>query len=322
MSTPNRKLYHCPYAGCNQTSTRRWNMQIHIKRRHNDGSWSVTAGNQPSFSLNQRGASEQSSQYMYGPPYRLNTTADEGKSAKSMLDKNLETLLRIIEIKRLSIESERTFTANSVVSENAKFLMIQMFSNFFPDNRRMSTKKEIFPTGYRISFCDACLLGCKLEPVFYPIEFEWATKLKHQCDTKNLFAVQNKEQSLEKKRNIKGFLEDYLSKVVLSRIGQGNAYLKAVMLSGDAFSEERRRNLKIPADRSLIEECDCIKIDLPCDRESMDNYWFCRTIREVDKKSVKISQNELAEFISVAKSTFGVFVDIVRKDYFLIYLLF
>jgi hypothetical protein len=28
------KLYHCPYFGCNQTSSRQWNLDIHIKRKH------------------------------------------------------------------------------------------------------------------------------------------------------------------------------------------------------------------------------------------------------------------------------------------------
>jgi hypothetical protein len=31
---PSGKLYHCPYFGCNQTSRRQWNLDIHIKRKH------------------------------------------------------------------------------------------------------------------------------------------------------------------------------------------------------------------------------------------------------------------------------------------------
>jgi hypothetical protein len=31
---PSGKLYHCPYFGCKQTSSRQWNLDIHIKRKH------------------------------------------------------------------------------------------------------------------------------------------------------------------------------------------------------------------------------------------------------------------------------------------------
>jgi hypothetical protein len=94
---PNRSLYHCPHLGCNQTSTRRWNMQVHIKRRHKDGHWSVPTSKQPSFSPNQKVAAETSSQYMYGPPYRLNTSVDEGKNTE---DKNLETFRMFHDFRR------------------------------------------------------------------------------------------------------------------------------------------------------------------------------------------------------------------------------
>src|ERR671918_251229 len=114
---PNRSLYHCPHVGCNQTSTRRWNMQIHIKRRHKDGRWSVPTGNQPSFSPSQSEAAETASQYMYGPPYRLNTSVVEGKNTEAILDKILETFRRNIEFRRLLNESGRNLAADSGVSE-------------------------------------------------------------------------------------------------------------------------------------------------------------------------------------------------------------
>jgi hypothetical protein len=267
---PNRSLYHCPYPGCNQTSTRRWNMGIHIKRRHKDGRQSIPTDKQPSFSSNQREAAEASNHYMYGPTYRLNTSVDEGKNAESMLDKNLETFRKFLE---LSNESARNSAAGSMVSEIAKSLMIQMFSNLPQGKRNKSTKKEILATGYRTTHCDKCLSG-SIEPVFNPIVVEGVTKLVHNCKNENL-------------------------------------------LDGRV-----RKKLKVPVNKSLIEERDSIKINLPCDRDRPDHFWFCRAIREVGKNNgiIKINQKELVEFLRIAKSTFGVFTDIVRKDYFLIYL--
>jgi hypothetical protein len=159
-------------------------------------------------------------------------------------------------------------------------------------------------------------------PVFYPIEVEGAIKLVHNCNDENLFAGQTEDEILRIKRQAKDLLGDRLKKAVTSRIGQRDASLKAVKLSRQAFSEDVRKKLKLPANRSLIEERDSIKINLPCDRESMGYYWFCRAIREAGKNNsiIKISQNELIEFLGIAKSTYGVFADIVRKDYFLIYL--
>jgi hypothetical protein len=295
-------------------------MQVHIKRRHKDGHWSVPTG-KPSFSPNQKEAAETSSQYMYGPPYRLNTSADEGKNTETSLDKNLENFRKFHDFRRLLDESGRNLTADSWISEIFKLLMIQIFSNLHQGKLNVPTRKVKLLTGYQVSFCDKCLLG-SFRPVFYPIEVEGATKLVHNCKDENFFADQTEEEFKRIKRQAKDLLGERLLKAVTSRIGQGDARLKAVKLSQQAFSEDVRKKLKLPASRSLIEERDSIKVNLPCDREGMDYYWFCRAIREAGKNnsSTKISKNELIEFLRIAKSTYGVFADIVRKDYFLIYL--
>jgi hypothetical protein len=201
-----------------------------------------------------------------------------------------------------------------------------MASNSFQGKRGMPSKKETLPTGYRISFCDTCLLGSKLIPVFYPIEVEGITKPDHKCNPKDLFVAKNEEKTEEKKHQLKVLLRDMLLNVVRSRTGQREAYLNAVILSQHACSEEVRRKLKLPANRHLIEEKDCIKINSSCDEESRD-HWFCRAIRECAKvniNSIKITQNELTEFLSIARSTFGVFrvdsCDSMRAQHLLIYL--
>jgi hypothetical protein len=55
------------------------------------------------------------------------------------------------------------------------------------------------------------------------------------------------------------------------------------------------------------------------------NRWFCRTINAYYKNStVKITRNELTEFLKIAKATFGLFEfsrgDPAEKHYYLIYL--
>jgi hypothetical protein len=219
------------------------------------------------------------------------------------------------------VKEENRSAAGSLVSETAKSLLIQMISNLFQGKRSTSTRKEIPATGYRTTHCDKCLWG-SFESVFNPILVEGVTKLIHNCKNENLLDGQNKEDILRIKNEGKAQLENQLSKAVISRIGQRAACLKAVKLSRQAFSEEVRKKLKVPVNRSLIEERDSIKINLPCDRDSADHFWFCRAIREVGKNNgiIKINQKELVEFLRIAKSTFGVFTDIVRKDYFLIYL--
>jgi hypothetical protein len=261
---------------------------------------------------------------MYETPHRLNTSADEIKRHEIFPDKFMENIRRLNEVSRLINESTRNLSADSIFNEIAKSLLIQTASNLFQGNRSTPSKKETLPTGSQISFCDTCLSGCNLRPVFYPIESVGATKLDHQCDPKNLYVGQNEEEILEMKCQVKDMLGDSLSKLVSSRIGQRDAYLKAMELSQHTFSEETRRNLKLPANRFLIEERDCIKINPFHDMESMD-HWFCRTIRECGKNNnVRITQNELKEFLSIARSTFGVFrVDTsgpTKKHYLLIYL--
>ena len=138
----------------------------------------------------------------------------------------------------------------------------------------MTPKKEILPTGYQISFCDTCLSGCNLRPVLYPIEFEAVAKLVHKCNPKNLFSGQNGEEILKKKRQLKDFLGNRLSEVTASRIGQKEAYLKGAKLSLHAFSEETRIRWRLPPNRSLIEERDCIKINSSRDTQNIDNTDF------------------------------------------------
>lgn len=304
-------------------------MYTHIRRKHN-GRHPESApkvgrsraasddGVQPPSSMNHGEATEPSN-YMHEVPCCLNTFASEVKKTETILDQFLENISRINEASRLLNESRQN-SADSSFNEIAKSLMVQMACNSFQGKHSMSPKKVMLPTGYQISLCDTCLSGCNLGPVFYPIEVEGVTKLNHKCDPKNSLVGKTEEEILGMKLQ----LQVFLSKVVSSRVGHRDAYLKILKLSQNAFSKERQSTLKLPANRSIIEEKDCIEINPSCDGEHM-NHWFCRAIKECDKNSnIKINRKELAEFLRIAKSTFGVFrigmSDPVRKNYLLMYL--
>lgn len=295
--------------------------------------WSIPSSQQPSFYLDYMGS------HAYKTTHHPNLSTDEIKKTEILQDTMLEGLRKISEMNRLTNEFVRNSTPQSILNEATKLFMIQMVPDLFQGTRTMPTtngltmpaKKEILPSGYRISLCDTCLLGCEFRPAIYPIDFEALTKLLHECDSKKLFVGQNQNEVeiLEKKRQVKASLGDMLSQIVRFRIGRGDAYLKARKLSQNAFgelSEETQSKwAKLPPNRSRIEERDCIKFNPSKDTANAD-HWFYRTIREHGKDSnVKVTQSELTEFLRIANATFGVFQvntnDPAKKCYFLIYLM-
>lgn len=254
--------------------------------------------------------------------YRPSTSADETKNTEAIMDNYLEKIRRFNEASRLMKEFTQYSTGESNLNEITKLLLFQTFSSFFQggrNSRRMPTKQAILPIGYQILLCDTCRSGCKLRPVLYPIEIEALSKLAHECNPNNLFTGE------EEKRQIKVLLGDYLSKAVSYSIGHRDTYLKARKLSQHIFSNETREKWKLVFRRPLIEERDCVEINPLCDLENND-HWFCRIIRECDNdNNIKITQSELAEFLRIARSTFGVFQfgtrDPAKKQYLLIYLI-
>jgi hypothetical protein len=179
--------------------------------------------------------------------------------------------------------------------------------------------------GYCISICDRCFSGCELQGVFNPIEFECLTKPTHECDPTSREQRESLKDVPDIKSKILVKLMNELTGIVLSRIGQEGIYLKILEVP-QIFTEERRKSvkLKLPTNRVLIEEKDCIDIDLSAKDKTKD-HWSHRIIKDYgDIVKTKITQNELKEFLSITKPTFGVFRFSVRnhalKCYLLIYL--
>lgn len=115
----NQRLYHCPYTGCSQTSTRRWNMNIHIMRKHGGrhaevapktGSWSVPNSQLPSFSPNYR------EPHAYEIPHHPNTFTDFIEKTEILQDEFLESFRKFNEANRLMNEFALNSTPESSLS--------------------------------------------------------------------------------------------------------------------------------------------------------------------------------------------------------------
>ncbi|MGB7883665.1 MAG: hypothetical protein WBL44_13120 [Nitrososphaeraceae archaeon] len=163
-------------------------MQIHIKRKHNDRFIELTSkiqhrsapnDKQPSFSPNHKGL------HINDTFTHTNPIEDVTKQTETILDTFKEKIRRINEINHSINEFNRNFAVDSNNNQIANSFLIQTF-NSFSHKQSVPAKKETLPTGYRISYCDTCLPGCSLKPVFYPIEFEAQIKTDHKCDIKNL----------------------------------------------------------------------------------------------------------------------------------------
>jgi hypothetical protein len=327
------KLYHCPYFGCNQTSSRRWNMDIHIKRKHDAESPASThitdsrSGFQGPEPARYYREGIRPGGYSYNHYHLPNSHGADPPPRKEQTaqDRLMATISEINEYMRLMNES-RELSMRVSGSYIPQLLMASTTFNSFQNKHNMHTRKVMLPTGYYVSFCDSCLTGCKLGPVFNPIELEVATRLTHKCNHKDSFLDLSAEEISNIRSQIQVKLMDVLTKVVDYRIGQGEAYLKLKVLPSRLFSEEWRRTLKLPPDRSLIEEKDCIEID-PFSKEIYETQWFSRAIKGIGSSNKpKITRNELNHFLSLARSTFRVF-KIKESDpeiiyYFLMYVAF
>lgn len=244
---------------------------------------------------------------------RLMATISEINESMSLMNESREHLMRL---------------SDSQIPQIPQSLFMGLMAfNSLQSKHNVHSKKVRLPTGYQVAFCDRCFSGCEFRSVYYPIEFEGMTKLIHKCNPKKSFLDQSAEDISRIKSQIQVKLMDYLTKEVNFRIGQGEAYLKfKKVLPSRFFSEELRTMLKLPADRSLIEEKDCIEVD-PSLEEIQKTQWFSRAIRDIGNSDrLKITGDELNAFLSLAQSTCGVFrikvSDPGAKYYLLIYVAF
>ena len=339
-----RGLYRCPNPGCNQTSARRWNMNVHIKRRHKDTDNLTNSTPTPisnggyipvamGFGLTRRGFSTLPYDYRHKTyPHHtrpINTDLSQEKVEVTQ-DRISESFREITELGRLMMESEEFWSKNSKnsITTTIQSQILALVTSSTLQRKQTTQRKHTtpvnntkLPTGYRISVCDKCLKYYKLDKVFNPIEIEGLTKPIHGCDHNCLVDELGHTNPQNNKNPEQIQSEGTLTQVVFSRIGQGDTSLKVIEVPEQFFIEEKRRGIKLPPNRSLIEEKDCIEID------SKDNktHWFWRAIKQYSNRDkIKLTREELKDFLSMARSTSAVFRSSSRetgkKWYFLMYL--
>lgn len=308
-------------------------MKVHIKRRHGGSSnhMSTTAARIPSKGfihpsmdspLTYPRSSLLSQDYGHNTyshesiPFKANVSRSKTEEIQDQIMSNFNKYMRLLE------EFNKRSTINSV-SNIPQSIIMGLTSNLFQNKHSTPVKNVKLPTGYRMSTCDKCNNGYKLEGVFYPLEFEGMTKPFHDCDRNGLDeSGHGYTPGTKSPKRLK--LEEILAQIVFSRMDQREAYLKVVHVPIELFTEEERKKFNLTPDRSFIEEKDCIEIELLSRNER--SHWSWRAIiQHSNSDKIKLTREELKDFLSIAGSTFAVFgvsmSDPIRKQYFLMYLL-
>jgi hypothetical protein len=338
--TRKKKELLCGY--CRKSCSTPWNLKIHVQRKHAEKAQPARPGSASFCTTTQVHSTKnivehsnyQDTSLSYHPEaYRRQNVqlfpevASKKQDSRDPFHKIMQDIREFKEILLHRNEIKDLMGRASVSSqpyENNDWVMWSLLVSLsiVPQNNTRRTRDNKLPTGYRTSLCNICLSGGGLEPVYNPIEGEALMKFSHTCDPRSLALVQNITDIPNRKSQIQHDLVNYLSKVVNIRIGQRETYLKVVDLPAQIFTTEERKKVKLPANRSLIEEEDCINLNYREDR----NHWLYQAINDDGTmKMIKVDKSESIKFLNIAKATFGAFrartVD-GAKHYFLMYIVF
>lgn len=166
---PSGKLYRCPYYGCNQTSSRRWNLDIHIKRNHSSespasthihDSRSIFQGPEPARNYRESIRPGRYTHNDYHIPNRLRADPPSRKEETAQ-DRLTTTISEINESMRLMNESRELSMRLSGSQIPWSLFMGLMAFNSLQSKHNVHRKKVRLPTGYRVGFCDRCFSGCE-----------------------------------------------------------------------------------------------------------------------------------------------------------------
>jgi len=318
------KKWACPF--CDQTSSRHWNLKTHIERNHNGAGDPVKAeeGYYPKKS---------SASYPRHEWRNTNIPSFSSKTANSdPLDIILTTLRKQVEYYELirNLPPRQDLTTDNLLP----LLMLVSFSNSFQKNN--SRRSDELPIGYRIRFCNTCVSGNSMEPVFgSSIELEALTKTKHICERETAWSLTFQQQLKDDPNIMREGQEKllcHLKQVVNIRIAgqQGRTGIQATLeaheFPGLDFLLGHKGDKKLPDNKSWIEEKDYIdldKISRSTDNSiEKQNHWIYRlTMKEGFTKMIKINEMEILEFVNISKATFGPFqiqINDETKRYFVI----
>jgi len=354
----------CPY--CPQRSHRHWNIQTHIKRKHDAIGQPVKAGS-PTFNNNISSNQFVSGRMGYVKKDNYHNTSswnpnvgyynnkpssfsrlpqkEEESQNTDPIDNMLplirkcnEFLREYVEFSNLSRRLSSNPSQSPVMMANIPISSslpssLSNLNNFQTNNNMINNNR--LPIGYQVRFCNKCLPGNRLEPIWDSLEMEALTKVNHICESESPASsiqqehVKNSSTNIINKAQLN--LVSYLIRVINLRIGQregGGAevdiHLKAQELNSPKFILQHMGNKKLPENRSWIEEEDYIDLGNISHNDNVEKEknWADRVIKEEGAiKMIKINKNELTDFVNNVKATFGVFqvqLNDEDKHYFLI----
>lgn len=228
-------------------------------------------------------------------------------------------------LRRLSTSSQQSTINGDILI----WSFVLSFSN--------SKSNKNLHAGYRVRVCNTCLSGNSLELIPPDsIEFETLTKVHHMCEQGNLTSstLQESVRDNPNIREAQNNLFTTLTNVVDIRIGHQEGEVSICLRAQEVFKREHQLllqslgNKRLPENRSWIEEEDYIELDdIDCNNNiEKEKQWPYRIIKEEGRhKVIKISKNELTDFLNIAKGTFGAFsikIDDEVKRYFIISIVF
>jgi hypothetical protein len=200
------------------------------------------------------------------------------------------------------------------------------------------TNNAHLPIGFRVLSCNRCLADNWFEYVFSRIETVALTKVIHLCD---LEVIASKDE--DEPRNSPILIEEEQNHLMVK-------LRRAVDFLASMYEEEegadlplqveelhnpqllqRMQNTKLPIFKLWILTEDCIDLRT-IDHDNTTGiergmHWVYRAIKKeaIPKKIIKINRSELANFLNIAKATFGIFA-VKSMDgtirYFLMHIVF
>jgi hypothetical protein len=250
--TRKKEGWLCPH--CPQRSNRHWNIQTHIKRKHDAIGQPMKAGSS-TFNNNTNSSQFVSETMDYAKkdnyhstsPYQPNLghypnkpsflsrahPKEEESQNTDPIDNMLPWIRKRNELLRAYVEfydlSRRLSLNPSQLSPTMANipmspLLLSLSSNpNFQSNKNTMINNEL-PAGYKVQLCNKCLPGNRLEPILASqIEMEVLTKVNHICEAASPASSIQQEHIKNSSTNIinkaQENLVSYLLRVVNMRIG-------------------------------------------------------------------------------------------------------
>lgn len=334
--TRNQKGWLCPY--CSQTSSRHWNLEIHIKRKHNGIGHPIEAGlTTNDISTNGKFASDANRMKVIHPvSSRVGLKKEESRTINSSdnllqdIRKNNDIVsewIKFQNLSRISSSSQQDILiANLLMSQFlstfskpfSKPKASQNSTNITTNNANLPEENNGLPVGYRIVSCNRCVSENRLEPIFTSVEAEALTKVINLCDLEH---IASKEDQCAKNSPIfikqrQNDLIFRLREAVDLRVSlcqeeeEGDATLKIQEIRSYQSVLPYMQKIKLPGNKLWIgKEEDLIDLgNMDLNNIEHGKHWVCRAIKENGaKKITKLDRDELVDFLNITKSTFGAF---------------